>query len=119
MVRWWNNSWNPRYVIALVVILLIGGYALSRSWNLLAGPELIINTPIEGQAIKDSFITVSGEAERIASLHLNGRQIFTTTDGHFNESLLLLPGYNIIVITAEDKFGRELIKKITLINDEV
>lgn len=118
-MRWWKNSWNPRYALVLVVVLIIGGYAISRSWNLLSGPKLLINTPTEGQAIRDSFITVSGEAERIASLHLNGRQIFTTTEGHFNESLLLLPGYNIIVIEAEDKFGRELIKKITLINDEV
>lgn len=118
-MRWWKNSWNPRYAIVLVVVLIIGGYAVSRSWNLLSGPKLIIDTPTEGQVIKDSFITVNGEVERISSLHLNGRQIFTTPEGHFSESLLLLSGYNIIVMVAEDKFGRQVIKKITLINNEV
>lgn len=102
----------------LIVFLLIGGYTLSRSWNLLAGPVVTIDTPTANETIKSSLIILAGHAERIATLTLNGRQIFTDGSGDFRESLLLFPGYNIIVIEAHDKFGRVTVQKLALINQE-
>lgn len=117
-MRWLNNYWSPQTIIFLLVVVFIGGYALSRSWNLIAGPQLEIISPPAGEIHTDSLITVSGEAKRVSKLFMNGAQIFTNTKGEFNQTLLLLPGYNIIVLEAEDRFGRRVINKISLINQE-
>ena len=119
MARWWSNYWSPQTIAFLLVVLFIGGYALFRSWNLIAGPELEITSPIAGAVHTDPLVNISGEAKRVSKLFMNGAQIFTNTEGEFNETLLLLPGYNIIVLEAEDRFGRRVINKISLINQEV
>ena len=47
-------------------------------------------------------------------ISLNNRQIFTDTNGDFNENLVLLPGYNILTIDAKGRYGKEISKKIHL-----
>jgi len=53
-------------------------------------------------------VLLRGSAERIAGLTVNGRQIFTDEAGTFQDSLLLLPGYNVITVAAKDRFNREV-----------
>jgi hypothetical protein len=118
MANFRNKFLRPKIIATLVVLVLIGGYALSRSWNLLAGPLIVIDTPTSGETLKSGYVIMAGEAKRIATLTLNGRQIFTDASGNFRESLLLLPGYNIIVVEAKDKFGRRTVQKLALINQE-
>lgn len=118
MANWQSNWLLMRYAIGGIFVALIFGYALFRSWDLLVGPELIIKSPTNGEVSKNGIIQVTGEAERIASLYLNGRQIFTDEAGAFKETLLLLPGYNIIVVEAKDKFGRQAAERLALINQK-
>ncbi len=72
----------------------------------LLGPKIVIESPQSGEVIRGAYLTVKGQALNISSLSLNGRQIFTDEHGFFNEGLLLARGYNIIELTATDKFGR-------------
>lgn len=118
MANFRNKFLRFKVATPLIILLLIGGYALSRSWNLLAGPVIDIETPTTGETLKSSYVILAGHAKRIARLTLNGRQIFTDAAGNFRESLLLLPGYNIIVVEAEDKFGRRTVQNLALINQE-
>jgi hypothetical protein len=105
---------RPSRALVAAALVLLGSYALYQARDLIRGPELTLNTPADGASQAAGLLTVDGQAERIAHLYLNGRLIFTNESGHFNEKLLLPPGYTIIRLEADDKFGRQVNQTIHL-----
>jgi len=95
----------------LIIVLAVSGlvfYAVFNSRIFIAGPQISIESPANGENfIDEQLIQIKGSASNIAFIRLNGRQISVNEEGFFDESLLLSSGYNIIWITAEDRFGRE------------
>lgn len=102
----------------LLVLLLLVGYGYRQSSQFIKGPTIVIDQPVNGDLFEEPFITISGQALRIAKLYLNDNQIFTDDDGRFSESLLLLPGYNILTLKAEDGFQRQTVQILELILEE-
>jgi len=100
------DRFNIKLFLIVPVVLFLGIYFLYQARGFLLGPEIAIDSPRPGEVTHDSYLSVKGQAFNIASLSMNGRQIFIDERGVFNESLLLARGYNIIEITASDKFGR-------------
>lgn len=103
-------------------ILLIGGlflfifiYGLARSVAIFLGPEIILKSPQNALVTSYGFIEVEGQAKRIAKIYLNGRQIFTNSDGEFKEPLLLSPGYNILYLMASDIFNRKVTETVEVV----
>lgn len=91
--------------IALGVFFVIAAsYAYFEARGLLYGPS--ISVPSEIIVLHDPFATISGKADRISSLTMNGKPISVTEDGAFEEPYLLAPGYNRIALHATDKYGR-------------
>ncbi len=105
---------RPSRALVAAALVLLGSYALYQARDLIRGPELTISTPSDGVSHATGLLTIEGQAERIAHLYLNGRLIFTDESGHFNEQLLLPPGYTIIRLEADDKFGRKVNQTIHL-----
>ena len=103
-------------VVSLVVVLMVG-YSLYQARNLIHGPEITITSPTPGSTLHAPLVTIAGTAENIAFISLNDRQIFVNSNGDFSEQLLLAPGYNVWTISAKDKFGRVISKKIELVLD--
>jgi len=105
-----------KIVLVTVVVLGIIGYALFNSRLFIEGPQIFIDNPQNGATLGDSaLIKIQGRAFNIAYLRINDRQIYTDENSNFSESLLLEPGYNIIQLTAEDKFGRKISKRLELV----
>lgn len=50
---------------------------------------------------------ISGNARNAINLLLNGREISIDKGGNFAETIVLLSGYNLVSIEAEDKFGNK------------
>ncbi|PIQ69486.1 MAG: hypothetical protein COY22_02785 [Candidatus Tagabacteria bacterium CG_4_10_14_0_2_um_filter_40_13] len=100
------NRINIKLILIIPVVLFLGIYFLYQVRWYLLGPEIVIDSPRPGEITNDSYLSVKGRAFNISSLSMNGRQIFTDERGVFSEGLLLARGYNIIEITANDKFGR-------------
>ena len=98
----------------MAVFVLFCGYVYLQSRDIIKGPEIIVTSPENGSDLDRSLVKVEGSAERISRLYLNGKQIFTDDSGYFSESLLLSPGYNILVITATDRFNRTAEEQIEL-----
>lgn len=88
---------------ALFLLLLIV-YSAYQARAYLAGPALTIKHTEQNGAL----LEISGTAERVAFLSLNERQIFTNERGVWQETILLLPGYNIVSLAATDRFGRKV-----------
>ncbi len=89
---------------ALFFILIIL-YAFFRSQDLIFGVEITNVNLVDGAKVTDPIIEVKGNAKNAIHLTLNGREISIDQTGNFDETIALLPGYNIITILAKDKFG--------------
>ncbi|HET8581590.1 MAG TPA: hypothetical protein VFL98_03985 [Candidatus Paceibacterota bacterium] len=105
-------------IIILLFFLAILGYAYFEARGLLYGPQIAIATPKDGpETVHTELIHIRGAATNIQVLTLDGNPIPVTEAGVFDEAFLLAPGYNAIVLSATDKFGRRTEKTIELIYD--
>lgn len=103
-----------RPLILTLLVIIIVGYSAWRVKDVVKGPELVIYSPIDGASNRSDLVKITGKAERISQLFINGRKVFTDEEGNFNENYLLANGYNALEIKALDNLGREKIKKIQL-----
>lgn len=98
------NPLRKRLTIAscAVILVLLVVYGAYQAREYLRGPRITI-----AHAVKDGpLLRLEGTALRIAFLSLQGKQIFTDENGRWQETLLLLPGYNSVSLAARDRFGR-------------
>ncbi len=99
------RSRAPLYAFS-IFLFVVCGYALFQSRNLILGPSLTITTPPHTRASNEPIITIEGVARNISFLSLNDAQIFVTKEGVFSEKLIVQPGYTIMKLAAQDRFGR-------------
>ena len=94
-------------VLYAILGLAFVGYLGFQLEGLFFGSRLILDEPVNGEHLRSSRVMVKGEARGVNSLDLNGRQIFTAEGGKFEEELILPYGFNIIVVSAEGRFGKK------------
>src|SRR5690606_34355895 len=86
-----------RWLCMLCIALAIVAYALFQARFLLTGPALALEIePVPVQSTPT--IAISGTAKNITSLTLNGRTIYTTEAGVFEELVILEKGYTIVTL---------------------
>ena len=90
--------------LLIVFFLLVIAYAYYEARGFLFGPR--INISSETSEVYTQMVHISGKADRISSLSMNGKEIAVTEDGAFSEPYLLADGLNRIVLDATDKYGR-------------
>ncbi len=71
------------------------------------GPKLTIISPINGSAVSESLVSITGKTKNVQKIILNGREIDRNEVGDFSEEILLSYGYNILELTVEDRFGKK------------
>lgn len=96
-------------------VLIIVGYGIFQSQKIVGGPKITISSPATGQVLTQSDVNIAGVATNISAISLNDRPIFIDESGSFSEKLMLYPGYNIIKLRAEDKFGSKVEKDLELV----
>ena len=113
---------NLKFVLGfgfvLLVILGIGIYAYRQSIEYIRGPQILINEPKDGSAFIHAPILISGNAQNTSQITLNDSPISIDSRGNFNQKILLMPGYNIITIRAQDRFGKKVQKTLELVYKE-
>ncbi len=101
------------YMALGIFFLIVIGYAYFEAQGILFGPQIkVTSQPAE---VDKPFILIRGSAERITSLSMNGKIIPVTENGAFEEPYLLAPGYNRIVLDAEDQYGRKRTKTLEIV----
>ena len=103
-----------RRVTLLLVLLVLIGYGIFESRNLIRGPQIAITSPITGSAIAASVTTVTGTVENINYIALNDHPIPIDQNNKFSESVVLAEGYNVFEVTVRDRFGRERTEMLEL-----
>lgn len=95
-----------RFATALVLVLLIG-YGAYKAAPLLAGPEIRLISPADGQSFDGGFVRVEGVALHTENLTLDGAPLLIDEHGRFDTTLVLPQGGAILSLTATDRFGKK------------
>ena len=94
-----------KIILVSVLFLIIITFAFFRSRDLIFGVK-IRNVNIQDNAkITEETTKITGNARNAVSLSLNGKEISVNQQGDFDETIILLPGYNVVNLKAQDKFG--------------
>ena len=98
-----------------IFFILIIIYAFYVSKDLLLGVKINNVNLKDGTVVIGSIFEITGNARNAIRLTLDGREISVNKQGDFDETIALLPGYNIIEIKATGKFGNTDKKNYKLI----
>ncbi len=110
MIR--NIVEHAKTYLAIILLIMVVVYIIFNSRILIAGPKIIVNTPSNGASFENKTIKIEGLAQNTSFISINDRPITIDEENQFSETLLLIPGYNIITIRAKDKFERKIIEKM-------
>lgn len=94
-------------VFITIAIVFVVGYAIFEFRWFIQGPIISIKEPVDGESFDENPIKISGEAKNISHLTLNDWPISISNKGAFEEKFLLSPGYNVLKLESQDKFGRK------------
>jgi len=103
-----------RKKIIFILFSLLAVYAIWNARNLLLGPEIDFIEPVNGATITDNPVFTQGIIKNASFITMNGYRIYTDKSGFFREEVGLYPGYNIIEVVAQDRFGDSIQKTIRL-----
>ncbi|KKR45574.1 MAG: hypothetical protein UT90_C0004G0016 [Parcubacteria group bacterium GW2011_GWA1_40_21] len=106
---------SVKIFLGSLFLFLILGYSFYQSRSLITGPLITINEPENGSTVTRQLVTIAGAAKNINKITLDDRPIYVDEAGVFSEKLLLSEGYNIIKISAWDKFSKKTEKTIELV----
>ncbi len=104
------------WLAGLLVALCIA-YGLFQARALLAGPQITIENPRQGETVRGVLTTVEGTAKNISHITLNGRKIYTDPDGKFSELALVPRGYAVFRVGVTDRFDRHREERVVFFGD--
>lgn len=110
-----NKKQLLKIILAIVIFIIIGGYAYSRTKDFIRGPAITISSPENGSTVDRPLLEIKGQAKNVAHITIDDRDIFTDEEGYFSEKLLLYPGYNIISVKTRDRFERSKEKTLEIV----
>ncbi len=92
-------------LISLVVLLILFylGFGLKK---VLFTPEIEILNPPEDLITKESSLVIKGRVESGTDVFINNQPVEQIKDGLFEQKIELLPGLNMIKISAKRKYSR-------------
>jgi hypothetical protein len=106
---------TPKNLTAIIFFVIVAIYSVYQLAGLIREPELTIFKLRDGSTTKTELLSVRGQAQGFNKLLINGEKIALTESGQFETELLLAPGYNIINLQSEDRFGRTMNEKLQLV----
>lgn len=102
-------------VLTTLIVILVGFYAYWQSKDYIEGSRITFLEPKDGSSVQTEAVIIEGNAKNIAYISLNDSPIFVDSKGDFREKILLLDGYNIISVKAQDRFGKKTEKNISVV----
>ena len=111
----YKNRKKIRIAIIAIILIILFGYTFFEIRKVIYGPRITVFTPENGSMATSSYVLISGNAQNIKDISLNDRKIFIDEKGNFYEDALLSYGYNVLVLKASDKFGKQTEKIIEVI----
>ncbi len=103
-----------RKVLWGVGIIIVVGYSAFVLEGFVRGPVIILDEPTSTAPVTTPLLHLSGTVLRTTNFSINDMPILLDTEGGFREDVLLGRGYNIITMTAWDRYERKKERVIEL-----
>ena len=100
-----------RVIAGTIFVIALIAYSIFAFYSYFEGPELVVDSPVDGYSTSSPVIHVIGVTKHASSVGMNDRPIYIDESGKFDELAHLELGYNIIKLRIQDRFGRILEKQ--------
>lgn len=91
----------------VLLFTVLGVYTYYKTRDAIFGVNLVVTGITNGETTTEELVTLDGVAAHTRILSVNGQPISVDQQGRFRYALLLQPGYNIVTVHTEDKFGKK------------
>lgn len=122
--RFYVTSRVASYVVAGLLVLVLGGYLTMQVNKFAAVPLLTIATPTTADAspvsaviVNEPTVTVTGQTSVGAEVIINDEPATVDSEGVFHHKLELMRGENIIQIKAVNRSGAERVELMKVVAD--
>jgi len=109
-IKWWLGFGS-----CVLLFSLIGIFAYMKTSFLFKGVQIIATIDRNESS---PLATIKGHAKNATYITLNGREIFIDKDGSFSEPVALIPGFSVITIDTQDKFGKSKERKFQVVYEK-
>lgn len=96
------------------LFLVIIVYGIWKGRDLIFGINLKISGITNNETTTNANINLVGNAYHAVDINVDGRVVPIEQDGSWHDEIALLKGYNIISISAKDRFGRIITKTFSV-----
>lgn len=86
--------------------LFVFSYGVYKALPIILGPKIDLTEPRDGEEALGTTIPVRGTVYRTKMLLINSIPTPVTETGMFESKVAIYPGSNILILEAEDRFGR-------------
>lgn len=93
-------------ILLIIFAIFALVYGLFEARRIIEGPTLTLTSPQDGSAVTGPLVHISGTAQNISYLSIDGAQAFADKEGHFSKLLSPAPGYTVVTVSGRDRFGR-------------
>lgn len=100
---------TPSRLVGVVVTVIVIGffaYLYFEYRSFVGAPQLQVNSPIQGQTVEVTSISVEGKTDPEAKLTVNDQEVGLDNSGNFKEEVKLSSSVNNISVVATSKFGQ-------------
>ncbi len=101
--------WNPKFTFVLLsglLFVVITGYLIFQYRKSTSPPELIVNSPTQGQVVKAGSVVVSGTVTSDATVTANNQPIIVN-DGYFEGKVFVTMKTTQIEVVAKTRTGNK------------
>ena len=103
LLKW--RTWAKIAGLAIPVLLLFI-YIGFQLHNLLAAPNLLVDTPADNIQTTVATVNVSGQTDQEVQVRVNDDPVLTDPTGRFSMDITLTRGLNLVTIEAQRKYGK-------------
>lgn len=119
MAPWVLQKDIPSILRRVAALTVVAGLLIYLGINLrgtFSTPPLDLETPIDNSVSSAPNLLVKGLTNPETRVQINGHEVISNIKGFFEESLVLNPGLNVIVVKAIKKYGQSttLIRNVIL-----
>lgn len=119
MAPWVLQKDIPSILRRIAALTVVAGLLIYLGINLrgtFSAPPLNVETPIDNSVSSAPNLLVKGITNPETRVQINGHEVVSNIKGFFEESLVLNPGLNVIVVRAIKKYGQSttLIRNVIL-----
>ncbi len=108
---------QPSHLIGLTVVLIVlcfFAYLWVEYRQFAGSPDLVLNSPAEGQTVEIPAVIVEGKTDPDAKVKINDQDVGVDQDGKFREEIKLSNSSNELTVTSTSKFGQVSTEKRTV-----